>query len=97
MGEVEGGEVVAASQFGAERTPVEAASDHQMQDKPDVVFEADGDTLTDAAEFADGLAFCGGDGRLRGAQQEWGGDADVFEALVEDAALDGGDVGGDVG
>ena len=76
---------------------MEAAGDHQMQDQPDVVFKADGDALADAAEFADRLAFCGRDGRLRGAQKERRGDADVFEALVEDAALDGGDVGGDVG
>ena len=77
--------------------PVEAAGDHEVQDKPEIVVDADGDAFADAANSADGLSFGGGDGRTARAQQKGAVDADVLEALAEDARLERGDVGGDVG
>ena len=68
-----------------------------MQDQEEVVIECEDDALADAAEGADGLAFDGGDGRDGGAEEERGGDAELFEGLVEDAGAEGGQVGRDVG
>ena len=97
VGEVEGGEVVAAAEFRAEGAPVETAGDHEVQDEPEAVVELDGDALADAVEGADGVAFDGFDAGLDGAEQEWAGDADVGERLAYDAWLEGGEIGGDVG
>jgi hypothetical protein len=59
--------------------------------------KTDGDALADAADFADGAAFSGFDGRVGGAQDEDAVQADTFEWLAEDSGLERGDVGGDVG
>ena len=76
---------------------METAGDHQVEDQPEVAVQAEGDALADAADCADGFAFGSGDGRDGGAQQEWAIDADLLQCLVENARLEGGDVGGDVG
>ena len=99
---VEGGEVVAAAELGAfgvgfEVAPVEAAGDHEMEDEEEVVVEAEDDALADAAERADGAAFDGLDAWDGGAKKEGRGDAEVFERLADDAGLQRGEVGGDVG
>ncbi len=97
VGEVEGGEIVAASEFRSERTPVEAAGDHEVQDEPEAVVEFDGDAFADAMERADGVAFDVFDSRLDCTEKEWAGYADLREGLAYDAWLEGGEVGGDVG
>jgi hypothetical protein len=97
MGEVEGGEIVAAAEFSAERAPVEAACNHEVQDEPETVVEFDGDAFADAMEGTDGVAFDIFDSRLDGAEEEWAGYADLREGLAYDARLEGGEVGGDVG
>ena len=101
VGEVEGGEVVAAAEGGAalfcvELTPVETAGDHQVQDEEEVVIKGKHDALAEAAKFADGLAFDGVDARDGGAEEEWGGDAQVFERLTDYARGERGEVGRDV-
>ena len=90
VGEVEGGEVVAAAEFCAEGAPVETAGDHEVKDEPEAVVELDGDAFADAVERADGVAFDGFDAGLDGAEEEWAGDADVGEGLAYDARLEGG-------
>jgi hypothetical protein len=77
VGKVEGGEIVAAAEFGSEGPPVEAAGDHEVQDEPMAVVEFDGDALADAVEGAYGVAFEFFEGWLDGAQEEWAGYADV--------------------
>ena len=54
---VEGGEGVAAGEFGLSGLPVQAAGDHEVQHQPEVAFDADGDALADAADADDLLAF----------------------------------------
>jgi hypothetical protein len=97
IGEVEGGKVVAASEFGPERAPVETAGDHEMEDEPEAVVELKYDSLADTVEGADGVVFYLFDARLDGAKEEWAGDAKVSEWLAQDAWREGGEVGGDVG
>ena len=97
VGEVEGGEVIAASEFCAEGAPVEAAGDHEVQDEPDAVVELEDDAFADAMERADGVALDFFDARLDGAEEERTGDADVGEGLADDARLQSGEVGRDVG
>jgi hypothetical protein len=71
VGKVEGGEVVAAAELCAERTPVEAASDHEMKDEPEAVVEFEDDAFADAVEGADGVVFGVFDAGLDGAEEEW--------------------------
>jgi hypothetical protein len=96
VGEVEGGEIISAAEFGSSGTPVEAAGDHEMKDEPDAVVELDGDAFADSAKPSDGVAFDLFDPWVNGAKEEGTGDADVGEGLVEDAELKGGEVGRDV-
>ena len=97
VGEVEGGEIVSAAEFGSDGAPVQATSDHEVQDEPEPVVELDGDAFADEVEGADGVAFDLFDSWLYGAEEEWAGDADVGEWLAYDAWFKGGEVGGDVG
>ena len=97
IGEVKGSEVVAAAEFRSEGTPVEAAGDHEVQDKPDAVVELEDDAFADAMERADGVALDVLDAWLDGAEEEWAGDAEVDEGLAEDAWLQCGEIGRDVG
>ncbi len=96
VGEVEGGEVVSASEFCAGGFPVEAAGDHEMEDEPVAVVEADGNALSDTAKFCDGVAFDTGDRRLRGAKEEGAGDSDLLEGLADKALFECADVCRDV-
>jgi len=85
VGKIEGGEIVAAAEFGAERTPVEAAGDHEMEDEPDAVIELEDDAFADAVQRAHGVAFYVFDARLYGAEKEGAGDAELGEGLANDA------------
>jgi hypothetical protein len=67
---VEGGEIVAAAQFGSDRTPVQTAGDHEVQDEPVAVVEFYGDALPDAAQGTHGVAFERFEGWLDSAQEE---------------------------
>ena len=81
IGEVEGSKIVSAAKLGSDGTPVEPASDHEVQDEPEAVVEFDGDAFADATKGADGMAFGLFDGGLDGAEEERAGDADVGEGL----------------
>jgi hypothetical protein len=82
VGEVEGGEIVSAAEFGSEGAPVEAAGDHEVKDQPEAVVELDGDAFADEVEGRDGAAFDFFDPWLYGAEEEWAGYADVGEGLA---------------
>ena len=77
--------------------PVQAAGDHQVQDEPEIAFQADGDALADAAEFANDAALGIGEWRKRGAKKKGGGDSNAHERLREDAGFECGEVSGNVG
>ena len=68
VGEVEGGEVVSAAEFGSDGAPVKASGDHEVQDEPEAVVEFDGDAFAYAVEAADGVAFDLFDAGLDGAE-----------------------------
>ena len=97
VGKVEGGEVVAASEFRVEGAPMEAAGDHEMKDEPEAVVELEDDSLADAVEGADGVVVDFFDVWMDGAEEEGAGDAEVSEWLAYDAWGEGGEIGGDVG
>jgi len=97
VGKVEGGEVVAAAEFGSEVTPVETAGDHEVKDEPIAVVELDGDALADAAQRTHGVAFELFEGWLDGAQEEGACYADVGYWLAYDAWLKRREIGRDVG
>ena len=76
---------------------MKAAGNHEVNHKPEVAFEAEGDALADAAKLADGFPLDGRDGRVGGAEDKDAPQADALERLAKDARLERGEVGGDVG
>jgi hypothetical protein len=76
---------------------VQPAGDHEVQGKPQVVFEADGDAFADAEDLANILAVGGFDRRGGGAQKERAKDGDAVETVSYGAGREGFDVEGDVG
>ena len=69
---------------------MEAAGNHEVQNQEELVIEGEDDALADTAEGADWVAFDGGDGWDGRAEEERGGDTDLFEGLVEYAWGEGG-------
>jgi hypothetical protein len=101
VGEIEGGKTARRGNFDAaglraERMPVKAAGDHEMEDQPEAVFEADADTFAEAAELEDFFAGGVGERRVCCAQEKGTDDADGFESLAKDARFEGLDVNSDV-
>lgn len=94
MSEIESCELIFSGETEAGRFPVEASGDHEVQDEPEVVIEADGDSFADAAEGADRLSFECSSGRGDGAEQEGAGEADFGERFAEDSLVERGQVGG---
>ena len=76
---------------------MQASSDHQVEDQPEIAFEADGDALADAPQLADRAALEVLKGRVHGAKEKRAGKANAFEGFVKDARFEGGEIGGDVG
>ncbi len=70
VGKIEGGEIVAATEFGSDGTPVQASGDHKVQDQPIAVVEFDGDALADALQGTHGVAFELFERWLHGTQEE---------------------------
>ena len=95
--EVKGGESIAAGKPGIWRTPMQTTGDHQVENEPEVLIDADGDALANAAQLADGAALEVLKRRVHGAKEKRTREADANERLVEDAGFERGDIGGDVG
>lgn len=75
---------------------MKASGDHQMEDEPEVVFEADADAFAEAAEVDDSFARGVGERRSCGAEEKRADDADGVEGLAENARFERFDVNGDV-
>ena len=76
---------------------MQASGDHQVQDQPEVTFQADGDALAKPAQLPDDTAFGGADGRFDGAQKEWCREADTLQRLTENPFFQRFNVDRDVG
>src|SRR5882757_7732160 len=76
---------------------MQAAGNHQVQNQPDVAFYSNGDSLADSAQLGHGSGLDVGNWRLRGSKQKKTGQAHALDWLRENARLECGDVGGDVG
>lgn len=85
-----------AARLRAERVPMQAAGDHQVEDEPEFAFEADADAFAETPELENSLAGGVGEGRVCRAQKKWADDADTFKDLAEDAAFQGFDINDDV-
>ena len=66
---------------------MEAPGDHQVEHQPDVIFQADGDALSDAAHLLHHLVFGGGQRRCHGAQEERSADERALEGVRDDAGF----------
>src|SRR6266699_1115068 len=95
-GKIKCGEAARRRNFGAARTPMQPAGDHQMQDEPEAVFEADANALSEPVQTRDLLPCCGADGRSDGAEQKRAHDAHAFERLAENTRLARLDIDNDV-
>src|SRR6266705_4693563 len=95
-GKIECGKAARGRNFGAAGTPMQPAGDHQVQNQPKAVFEADANALSEPAQTRDLLPFCAADGRSRGAEQKGAYDAHAFERLAENARLERLDIDNDV-
>jgi hypothetical protein len=60
--------------------------DHQMNDQPQFIFEADADSFAEAPQARDFSAFDTRDRWRRGPQQKWGDDLNLL-SCVPDSAL----------
>ncbi len=76
---------------------MQAARDHQMQDEPKVVLEADANALSEPTQTQDLFSDGAVERRGRGAQEKRTHDPDGFERLAENAPLKRFDVNDDVG
>src|SRR6267378_5564806 len=76
---------------------MQAAGNHQVQNEPEIAFYSDGDSLADSAQLDDWATLDVGNWRLRGSKQKKTGQAHTLDWLREDARLECGDVGGEVG
>src|SRR5450432_2460586 len=65
--------------------PVQAAGDHQMEDEPAIVVEAEGDTLAHTAQAGHGAPLNRFDGRVGGAQERRPANLSILEHVAEDA------------
>ena len=96
-GKIESGESTRRRNLDSTRAPVKTAGDHQMENEPEVVFEADADAFAESAEVDDSFPIRAGERWGCGAEQKRADDADSVEGLAEDAAFEGFDVNSDVG
>jgi hypothetical protein len=96
-GKIEGSEAPRRRNLDAASSPVQAAGDHQVQDEPKAVLEADANALSEAPQPHDPLASGAGEQRGRGAQEKRTDDAGSFERLAGNALLKRFDVNDDVG
>jgi hypothetical protein len=76
---------------------MESSRDHEVQDHPNVVRKADGDTFAQSAKHPHLLACARADGRLDRSQQERILEYDVLETPTDDPTLQRFDVNDDVG
>ena len=75
---------------------MEPARDHQVQDEPAVVIQADGDSLAQPAKATDGFAVDAVNRRDGCSEQKWIADAHLIEPLTENAPFECFNVNGDV-
>jgi hypothetical protein len=97
VGKVKGSQAAGWGDFDAARLPVKTTGDHEMEDEPEVVFEAEADAFAEAAKAENFSAEGVGEGRSGGAEEKRAGDADGLESLVKDAGFESFDIDGDVG
>ena len=76
---------------------MQTTGNHQVENEPEVLIDADGNALADAAQLADGAALEVLKRRVHGAKEKRTREADANERLAEDAGFERGDIGGDVG
>lgn len=94
--EIKRGQVLAAGKLDARGLPMKTSGNHEVNDKPYIIFEADGDALPDSFKTCDGLIFGCRRRRRDGAQKKRSCDADMQQLLIEYARVERSEVGFDV-
>src|SRR5712692_4885741 len=83
IGEIEGSQTARRRKLGITFFQVQAPGNHQVQHQPNVVVEADTNSLTKSAQTDDGLALRVPHRRSGSPQQKWTSDAHTIQALAE--------------
>ena len=96
-GKIKGSEAPRRRNFDTAGAPVQAAGNHQVQDEPKVILEADANALSEAAQTQDLFSDGAVERRGRCPQEKRAGDADAFKRLAANALLEGFNVNDDVG
>ena len=68
---------------------MKTSGNHQVQNEPVVIFEADGDSLSEASQVSNYLPFRVMNRWRHGAEQEGTREAHTLEFLTEDSRLQG--------
>src|SRR5579871_5969066 len=76
--------------------PVQAASDHEMEDQPEIVVETKSNALADAAQAGNFAALNGLNGRICSAEKRWAANVKVFQSMAEHTLLQRFNVNNDV-
>src|SRR5579871_1764788 len=97
VGEIEGCEILAASEFGAGITPVKTPRDHEMKAEPVIIVETESDALSDAAKFADNMAFHARNRWSHCTEQKSIRNTDMLKGLADDARFERSEIGSNVG
>jgi hypothetical protein len=75
---------------------MQSAGNHQMQDQPEILFEADTNPFPEPPQVQNALANRTADWWHRGALQEWADDAHRFEPLPKNALFESFNVDDDI-
>ena len=94
---IETGESARRRDLDSKGAPVKTAGDHEMENEPEVVLEADTDAFAEAAEVDDSFPKGAGERRSYGSEEKRADDADSVDGLAENARFERFDVNDDVG
>jgi hypothetical protein len=94
---IERRQIVASRELGAGGAPVQPSGNHEMDDQPQIVVEANGHTFADSLKAAHGVSLHRGERRFGAAQQECAGEAHLEQRLADDSLLERADIRGNVG
>jgi hypothetical protein len=75
---------------------MQAASDHQVERKPEIVLQANNDALAHSPHLADDFSLHGSKRRLRGPQQESAGQTHALQRLTNNPRFERTYIGGNI-
>src|SRR5215469_1147480 len=97
MPEVKCCQILTPSEFGLRTTPVQSSGNHQVQHEPEIAFQSNRDSFSNAPQSLDLASFHIRERRLHASQQKRTAETHSLQTLSDDAGLERGDVSRDIG